>query len=59
MVILEIASPIFEIGQVGPIEIPTFEGVEGIEQMRSFTTTMGEFVDTLQLIADGLGGCGK
>ncbi|MCP4925661.1 MAG: hypothetical protein GY916_06940 [Gammaproteobacteria bacterium] len=57
MVILEIAAPIFEIAQVGPIEIPTLEGVEGVEQMRSFTTTMGEFVDTLQLIADGLGGC--
>lgn len=56
-VILEIAAPIFEIAQVGPIEIPTFEGVEGVEQMRSFTTTVGEFVDTLQLVADGLGGC--
>ena len=57
MVILEIAAPIFEIAQVGPIEIPTFENVEGVEEMRSFTTTMGEFVDTLQLIADGVGGC--
>lgn len=58
MVILEIAAPIFEIAQVGPIEIPTFEGVEGVEQMRAFTTTMEGFVDTLQLVADGLGGCG-
>jgi len=57
MVILEIAAPIFEIAQVGPIEIPTFEGVEGVEQMRGFLTTMESFVDTLQLVADGLGGC--
>lgn len=58
MVILEIAAPIFEIAQVGPIEIPTLEDVEGVEQMRSFVTTMEGFVDTLELLADGLGGCG-
>lgn len=57
MVILEIAAPIFEIAQVGPIEIPTFEGVEGVDQMKSFVATMEGFVDTLTLIADGLGGC--
>ncbi|TGD76177.1 hypothetical protein E4634_01110 [Mangrovimicrobium sediminis] len=58
MVILEIAGPIFEIAQVGPVEIPTFEGVEGVEQMRGFVTTMEQFVDTLELLAEGLGGCG-
>lgn len=58
MVILEIAAPIFEIAQVGPIEIPTFEGVEGVEQMKTFTETLGQFVDTLELLAEGLGGCG-
>jgi len=26
--------------------------------MRSFVTTMEGFVDTLELLADGLGGCG-
>lgn len=57
MVILEIASPILEIAQVGPIEIPTLEGVEGVEQMQTFVSTMEGFVDTLQLLADGLGGC--
>jgi hypothetical protein len=58
MVILQIAAPIFEIAQVGPIEIPTLENVEGVEQMRSFVTTMEGFVDTLELLAEGLGGCG-
>jgi hypothetical protein len=58
MVILEIAAPILEIAQVGPIEIPTLEGVEGVEQMQTFVSTMEGFVDTLQLLADGLGGCG-
>ena len=58
MVILEIAAPIFEIAQVGPIEIPTLEGVEGVDQIRVFITTMEQFVDTLQLLADGVGGCG-
>ena len=59
MVILEIAAPIFEIAQVGPIEIPTFEGVESVEQMKTFTETLEQFVDTLQLIADSpvVGGC--
>ena len=57
MVILEIAAPIFEIAQVGPIEIPTFEGVEGVEQMRKFSTSIEGFVDTLKLVADALGGC--
>ena len=57
MLLLEIAAPIFEIAQVPAIEIPTLENVEGVEQMRSFVTTMEGFVDTLELVADGLGGC--
>jgi len=57
MVIMEIAAPIFEIAQVGPIEIPTLGNVEGVEQMRTFITTMEGFVETLELVADGLGGC--
>lgn len=57
LVLLEIAAPIFEIAQVGPIEFPTFEGVEGFEEMQTFVGTMEGFVETLELVADGLGGC--
>jgi len=57
MVILEIAAPVFEIAQVGPLEIPTFGGVEGFDEMQTFVGTMEGFVETLQLVADGLGGC--
>lgn len=57
MVILEIAAPIFEIAQVGPFEIPTFGGVEGFDEMQTFVDTLEGFVETLQLVADGLGGC--
>ena len=57
MVLLEIAAPIFEIAQVGPIEIPTLGGVEGFEEMQTFVDTIEGFVETLELIADGLGGC--
>lgn len=54
MVIIGIAGTIFEIAGVGPIEIPTFEGVEEIEDIRTFVSTMEEFVATLELIVDAL-----
>jgi hypothetical protein len=54
MVILGIAAPIFEIAQVGPIEIPTLGGVKGVEEMETMVVALGDFVDTLQLIADVL-----
>ena len=57
MVVLEIAAPIFEIAQVGPIEIPTFGGVEGFEEMEAFVETVSGFVDTLELVAEAIGGC--
>lgn len=56
-VILEIAGPILEIAQVGPIELPSLSGVEGVEEMQTFVASIQGFVDTLQLLADGLGGC--
>lgn len=57
MVILEIAAPIFELAQVGPIEIPTFGGVEGFEEMQTFIESLEGFVDTLTLISEAVGGC--
>jgi len=51
---MEIAAPIFEIAQVGPIEIPTLGGVEGVEEIRSFITTVEDIVNTLELIVEAL-----
>jgi hypothetical protein len=57
MVILQVAAPLLEIAQVGPLELPTFDGVEGVEQMEAFVDTLGGFVETLELVAKALGGC--
>lgn len=58
MVILDLAAPLLEIAQVPALQIPTFGGVEGVEEMQTFLDTLTGFRDTLQLVADGLGGCG-
>jgi hypothetical protein len=57
MVLLQIAAPIFEIAQVGPIEIPTMGGVEGFDEMKTFISGIEGFVETLELLAEPLGGC--
>ncbi|MEO0443352.1 MAG: hypothetical protein AAFZ92_06375 [Pseudomonadota bacterium] len=54
MVIMDIAAPIFEIAQVGPIEIPTFDNVEGIDGVKNFIETVEGVLATLELI---VGGC--
>jgi hypothetical protein len=58
LVILELVAPLIEIvPAVDPIEIPTFGSTEDVEQIEGVIATMEEFRDTLQLVADGLGGC--
>lgn len=57
LVILELVAPLLEIAQVPALEIPTFGGVEGVEEMQVFLDALSGFRDTLQLVADGLGGC--
>jgi hypothetical protein len=57
MVILQVAAPLLELAQVGAIEIPAFDGVEGAEQMRGFVDTMQQLVETLELAAKIVGGC--
>ena len=57
IIILELVAPILEIAQVGPIEVPTLGGVEGVEEMQQFVSGLEGFVDTLQLVADAAGGC--
>jgi hypothetical protein len=54
MIILEIAAPIFEVAQVGPIEIPTLADAKDLEGIKSFISTMEEFIKTLELIVEAL-----
>ncbi len=55
--ILELAAPLMEMAGAGPIEIPGVAPVEDIEAAEQVIGVLEEFVDTLQLVADGLGGC--
>lgn len=57
MLILEMVGPLMEVAQVGPIEIPSFGDVEGVEQMEQFVDTLGGLVETLELAAEVVGGC--
>jgi hypothetical protein len=54
MIILEIAAPIIEVAQVGPIEIPTLADAKDLEGIKSFISTMEEFIKTLELIVEAL-----
>jgi hypothetical protein len=57
VVILELVAPLVEIAQVGPIEIPTFGSAQDVDQINDMITVVEDFVDTLQQLADALGGC--
>lgn len=57
VVILELAAPLMEIAGQPAIEIPAVAPAEDLESFEQIITTLEEFVDTLQLVADGLGGC--
>lgn len=55
--ILEMAAPLLEIAGQPAIEIPSVAPVEDIETAEQAVATLEEFVQTLQLAADALGGC--
>ncbi len=55
--VLELAAPLMEIAGAPAIEIPALAPADDIEAFEQVITTLEEFVDTLQLVADGLGGC--
>lgn len=55
--ILQMAAPIMEPVTGTAIEIPALAPAGDLEQMETMITTLEEFVATLELIADGLGGC--
>lgn len=58
LVILDLVGPLIEIAQVGPIEMPTIGSAEDAEQIKQMTAVLKEFVETLELVAEPLGGCG-
>ncbi len=55
--VLELAAPLLEIAGAPAIEIPALAPADDLEAFEQVITTMEGFVDTLQLVADGLGGC--
>lgn len=56
-VILELAGPLLEIAGVPPIEIPALASAEDLETFEQIVTTLEEFVQTLELAAEVVGGC--
>jgi hypothetical protein len=57
MLVLELIGPLFELTPVDGVEIPSLAPPEDLEQMEQLVVTLEEFVATLQLVADALGGC--
>ena len=57
LVILELVAPLLEIAQIGPIELPALGDTESVEQIETVTETLEQFVATLELIVEPLGGC--
>lgn len=57
IVILSLIEPFLGLAQIDPIEIPTFGSPEDAESMMESIDQLKAFVDTLTLVADGLGGC--
>lgn len=57
VLILELAGPVMEIAGMEPLEIPELIPAEDAEAAKQVITILEQFVDTLQLVADGLGGC--
>ncbi len=55
--LLDMVEPFLALADVNPIEIPTFGSAEDVEEAEETIKKMKAFVDTLQLVADGLGGC--
>ena len=55
LVILSLAEPFLAIAGVSPIEIPTFDTGGGAD-LQAMVTTLDTLNQTLQVVADGLGG---
>jgi hypothetical protein len=56
LVILSLAEPFLAIAGVSPIEIPTFDTGGGGADLQAMVTTLDTLNQTLQVVADGLGG---
>lgn len=55
--LLGLVEPFLGLAGVNPIEIPTFGSPKDVEEAEQEIEKMKSFVDGLQLVADGLGGC--
>lgn len=58
LVLLSLAEPLLGIAGVSPIKTPAIASPEDLAQMQAMVDTLDQLVKTLQLVADGLGGCG-
>jgi len=56
--LLALAEPLLSMLGVGPFEIPALAAPEDLEQMEQAISALDQVVQTMQLVADGLGGCG-
>jgi hypothetical protein len=55
--ILELASSLMELAQVGPVKFPTLGSQTDLNSLNQVVQTIQGVVATLQIVADGLGGC--
>jgi len=56
-VILELAGTIFGIAGMEPIKLPSLGSATDLQSLNSVVETIQGVVGTLQIVADGLGGC--
>jgi|SoiMethySBSTD1v2_1073268.scaffolds.fasta_scaffold20764_4 hypothetical protein len=57
MFLLSLAEPFLGMAGVDPIKTPALASPDDLASMQSTITTLEELVKTLQLVADGIGGC--
>lgn len=56
-VLLDLAGPLFGIAGVQPITLPSLGSANDVQALDTITQTMQSVVATIQVVADGLGGC--
>jgi hypothetical protein len=57
-VLLDLAGPLFGIAGIPAIQLPALGSASDLAALNSVVQTMQSVVATIQIVADGLGGCG-
>jgi hypothetical protein len=58
-VLLDLAGPLFGIAGIKPIQLPALGSASDTAALNSVVQTVQSVVGTIQIVVDGLGGCGE